>query len=203
MTIKPTFLIPLAIVLLLLLGWGGGAGQLLDTGAILHFTTWRAAHPDATWGIVQFTHLGGAFFLLALTAAVAAWLFWRGERWRAGGLLLTVGAGRLGIELLKWVVNRPRPSFDAHPVAVFSQSFPSGHAGNTMVTFLALALFAVPERWRGRALAIAAAMSVAIGATRPVLGVHWPSDVLGGWIYGAAIVSLMWRWWEGRARSAA
>jgi undecaprenyl-diphosphatase len=62
-----------------------------------------------------------------------------------------------------------------------------------MTTYLALAVFAAPERWRRPAVAAALVAALAIGATRPVLGVHWPSDVVGGWIYGLVVVTLAWR----------
>ena len=71
-------------------------------------------------------------------------------------------------------------------------------AGNSMLTFLAIALIAVPDRWRGRAVSLAIVASLAIGATRPYLGVHWPSDVIGGWAFGiawvVALVALSRRW---------
>ena len=67
-------------------------------------------------------------------------------------------------------------------------SFPSGHAANSMITFLALALILAPARYRAAAIAAATAASVLIGSTRPLLGVHWPSDVVGGWAFGIAWV---------------
>jgi undecaprenyl-diphosphatase len=175
------------------LGWLGGSGQALDEWVILHFQAWRGPNPGATGATILLTHAGGAPFLLALGAVGAGALLWLGERRRALMLVLTVLGGRIGVELVKLLVDRPRPAFDAHPVIVFSQSFPSGHAANSMVTYLALALFAAPERWRRAAVAGALVLAAAIGATRPMLGVHWPSDVLGGWIYGALVVAAAWR----------
>lgn len=195
-------MLALAVLLLVLLGWAGGAAQPLDIGVIRDFAEWRANHPQGTGWTILLTHLGGAPALVSMTGLAALWLWWRGHRARAGLLLLTVLGGRLMIETLKLTVNRPRPSIDAHPVVVFSQSFPSGHAGNSMLTFLALALYLLPERLRGRGLAAAVAGSLAIGATRPILGVHWLSDVLAGWLFGAAFVSLIW-WAFGARQSAA
>ncbi len=106
--------------------------------------------------------------------------------------------GRIAIEVLKLAIDRPRPAFGPHPVEVHSLSFPSGHAGNSMITFLAIAMIAIPERWRGRAVAIALSSSIAVGLTRPFLGVHWPSDVIGGWVLGigwvVALAALSRRW---------
>lgn len=190
--------------LFLMLGLVGGATFPLDVTAIRTAIGWRAEHPQATGWLILYTHLGSGPALLTMTAAGAGWLWWERERLRAAALVGSVLAARIGVEGLKLLVDRPRPSLDAHPVMTFSQSFPSGHAGNSMATFLALALFAAPERFRGAAVAAAVAASLAMGATRPMLGVHWPSDVLGGWIFGSAVVLLAWAWlrWQ-RGRSAA
>jgi undecaprenyl-diphosphatase len=191
-----------AALLFLLLGLLGGAGQRWEVELLGALGEWRRAQAEATLWVVRLTHAGGALFLLLLTAGGMLLLWLRGEARRAAALGMTVVAGRLGLELLKWLFDRPRPSFDVHPVMVFSQSFPSGHAGNSMITYAALALFLVPARWRGPALVAAFLFALAIGATRPILGVHWPSDVLGGWIYGAAVVALGWTI-SRRPRSAA
>jgi undecaprenyl-diphosphatase len=42
-------------------------------------------------------------------------------------------------------------------------------------------------------MAAALVAALAIGSTRPVLGVHWPSDVIGGWLYGLLVVTLAWQ----------
>ena len=65
-------------------------------------------------------------------------------------------------------------------------SYPSGHAAGSMVVLLTAALLL-----GGRRSMVAAIMlSVAIGITRPLLGVHWPSDVVGGWLWGAGFAML-------------
>ena len=67
-----------------------------------------------------------------------------------------------------------------------------------MITFLALALIAAPTKSRAAAITAAVAASALIGSTRPLLGVHWPSDVVGGWAFGIAWVvagaALTYRW---------
>lgn len=197
-------LLVVAAALFLALEWLGGITYPLDVAAISASGPWRAAHPQATAWIILYTHLGSAPALLTMTALGALWLWWKRERARTIGLVATVLGGRIGIELIKLLVDRPRPSLEVHPVVVHSQSFPSGHAGNSMVTFLAIALFVVPQRWRGPAVGLAVTASLAMGATRPVLGVHWPSDVVAGWIYGAALALLAALWLRRRiARNGA
>lgn len=168
---------------LVLAGLLGGNASILDRAAVRHFVEWRASYPDATSALIILTQLGGAPVLL-VAAAAAALVVVRRSRSAAFALLTTSLGGRLLIEFTKLAVGRPRPALDAHPVFVFSQSFPSAHAGNTMITYGAIALFAVPERWRPAAFAAAVAISLAVGVTRPVLGVHWPTDVIGGWCLG-------------------
>ncbi len=189
-------LLALALLLLLLAagGWGG-ADLLSDRAIVERFIGWRRAQPEAAGALVWLTHLGGAPVLLLATAA-AALATARRNRPAALALLATTLGGRLLVDSTKWLVDRPRPALDAHPVYVFSQSFPSGHAGNTMIAYGAIALFALPQRWRWPGLAAAVALSVLIGSTRPILGVHWPSDVLGGWCLGLLWLLACWTAWE-------
>ncbi|QNP62046.1 phosphatase PAP2 family protein [Streptomyces genisteinicus] len=129
-----------------------------------------------------------------LAAAVTVWL------WRRGDRLLAVwiaGASALGAALqqtLKALVGRDRPQWpDPVDTAQFA-AFPSGHAMTATLTcgLLLWLLHRDGVRGRARAWAVAlAAVSVAgVGFTRVYLGVHWPSDVLGGWLLGAAVVAV-------------
>jgi undecaprenyl-diphosphatase len=87
---------------------------------------------------------------------------------------------------------------------VHYQSFPSGHAANSMIVYLALALLAFDDpRHRRWAVAGALLLSFLIGLSRPMLGVHWPSDVVAGWAFGLLwtllVLGLSSRW-ERRAK---
>lgn len=96
-------------------------------------------------------------------------------------------------EVTKVVVARPRPPWD-HLVAARGLSFPSGHSLNSATSYGLLAVVA----WRttrlpllARRLAVAAGLALpfAVGCSRVALGVHYPSDVLGGWSGGLAFVA--------------
>jgi membrane-associated phospholipid phosphatase len=191
-----------AITSLVLLALAGGPEVEAELALLRRFAEWRAANPAETRAVILLTHVGSGPVLLSLAALGAGLLLWRGRRWEAAALAMAVVGGRLGIDLVKLTVGRIRPAVDLHPVETYSLSFPSGHAGNSMITFLALALFAAPAHWRRPAVGLALLLAFGIGATRPVLGVHWPSDVLAGWIYGAAVVSLAAAWLRRRQSGA-
>ena len=132
------------------------------------------------------TTLGNGAVLIMLTLIGSLTLLWRGKT--RPGLVLLSGTlmVRALVEAQKLVTNRARPI--EHPAldAVTSLSFPSGHAANSMLLLLALALLLARGRSRPWWIAAALALSVAIGVSRIMLGVHWPSDVVAGWAFGCA-----------------
>jgi membrane-associated phospholipid phosphatase len=140
------------------------------------------------------TFFGSYTALVPATLIGLAILAWR-RQGRAALLLLAITlSGRLLVELHKGWVGRVRPEDQEHLVAVQSYAFPSGHAANATIVYLSLALL-VPVAARGRRIgvALAAALAVAVGLSRPMLGVHWPSDVIGGWTLGLAWTLLLVR----------
>jgi undecaprenyl-diphosphatase len=111
--------------------------------------------------------------------------------------LVMVFAGRLVVELEKAMVARDRPPPLGRLVEVTSLAFPSGHAAYSMIAWLGLALLASTPRHRTAAVAMAVAVAIIVGLTRLVLAVHWPSDVIGGWAFGAGWALLFARLAEG------
>ena len=178
-----------ALILVFLLAFlFGGPENIVDVAVIRQSLGIRIAHPQLTTAMIALTHFGDAYATLGLGAVAALWLWLRGTRGRAYLLGAMVIGERLTMDGLKLLVGRPRPSIDAHPVATHSSSFPSGHAANTMAVFVAIALIAAPAAYRRAAVVAALAMSLLVGSTRPYLGVHWPSDVIGGWALGLIAV---------------
>jgi undecaprenyl-diphosphatase len=160
--------------------------------AVYHALYLQAGTPLARDAIV-FTKLGWGVILVLLTVAAAAYLFVRRKR-RTALLLIMVFGGRFLIELQKIIIDRPRPGVSPHLVAVNSYSFPSSHAANAMITFLAIGLL-LPVRQRNRAIAVGIGLAFAlqVGISRVMLGVHWPSDVVGGWAFGLLWVMICMR----------
>ncbi|HEV2044113.1 MAG TPA: phosphatase PAP2 family protein [Sphingomicrobium sp.] len=181
-------LVVAALLVFVVAGLVGGPDNMRDVAAIHSLEAYRTAHIALTAQAIMVTHFGGAPMLVAILLAATAWLAYSRE-WRpAISLVVIVIGGRIAVELLKLAIQRPRPFFSPYPVEIASLSFPSGHAANTLITFLALALIAAPPKGRAAAIAVAAATSLLVGLTRPLLGVHWPSDVVGGWAFGIAWV---------------
>ncbi|MGI5441600.1 phosphatase PAP2 family protein [Streptomyces shenzhenensis] len=128
-------------------------------------------------------------------AAAAGWLVWRRRAWWTALWLAAVCA--LGTALqqsLKAAVGRPRPVWPDPVDSAHYAAFPSGHA-MTATVVCGLLLWLLRHLGAGRALwrtavAVAAVCVLGAGLTRVWLGVHWPSDVLGGWLLGALVVTL-------------
>ncbi len=149
------------------------------------------------------TALGAGTILTLAVIAAAGLLLVRRRPLLAALVAASTLSGGLLVSWAKLQSGRDRPGVVPHLVDVTSLSFPSGHAANSAIVYLtlaALACAAVRER-RARQYLIAAALALValIGVSRVYLGVHWPSDVLAGWAFGA-LWALGW-WWAGiRAR---
>jgi undecaprenyl-diphosphatase len=181
------------------MGLIGGIDFPPDVAVIRHFEEVRAAYPGLTLSAVAITQAGSAWATIGGGLGVAAWLAWRRQFWLAAVLGATVVIERIALDGLKLLIDRTRPSFDLHPVLTHSSSFPSGHSGNTMAIFLTVALVAAPRQYRLAAVVSALLASLIVGVTRPFLGVHWPSDVVGGWALGAGIAIIAWSIAEARS----
>jgi membrane-associated phospholipid phosphatase len=164
------------------------------------------------------TTLGTALAYLLL--AGAGYWYWHKERsialpvaalsWMGVGLFLRFEISRL--------VARPRPSPTLRLVGAHGFAFPSGHTATATIgcgLMAALLWQVVARRWRLPLVTVSVVAAAAVGLSRSYLGVHWPTDVLGGWAYGIAWVGLgglilclgSWRRppgseisWRGRAR---
>jgi undecaprenyl-diphosphatase len=132
-----------------------------------------------------FTAFGEPTVLVGAGFVIAGWLWLRSRGRFALGLLVVILVGRGLSEVQKYWIARARPELEPHLVVVKTSSFPSGHATSSMIFYLALALALTAPGGQRRMAAIAAVLlSLAIGTSRVMLGVHWPSDVIGGWSFG-------------------
>jgi undecaprenyl-diphosphatase len=129
------------------------------------------------------TSLGSTIVLGLITFAVVGYLFLARKSAVAWLMLGAVLGGVALNTLLKFAFARPRPDFVTHAVRVFTTSFPSGHATLSAITYLTIRLYL---------MSLAGFQTVLIGLSRIYLGVHYPTDVLGGWCIGAAWAMGCW-----------
>jgi len=158
-----------------------------DRGAAARINALIAGHAGIVAVVKAVTWLGSGGVLWTVIGAAAVVLAIR-RRWRLALYLLVTGAGALVLDpVLKDLVGRLRPVV-AHPVAHGNgNSFPSGHSLSSIICYGALLLVFLPAtrgRWRRVFTAAIVTLVALIGISRILLGVHYISDVLGGWALG-------------------
>lgn len=136
--------------------------------------------------------------MFVLSALVVLFLLLQKRKLHAGLFSFAMIFGTACMEALKFFVRRPRPPISSAAVEASGWSFPSGHAMLSTIFFLSLlAIYRDFSKANSRTLrnkSISFALLLApflIGVSRIYLGVHWPSDVLSGFIFGIAIVALV------------
>ncbi|MEV4127601.1 phosphatase PAP2 family protein [Nocardia sp. NPDC049707] len=157
---------------------------------------WIIAHRNGTLTAVAVTvsDLGDTTTMAVLAVLACAVLAWR-RQWRN---LLLVGGASAGAAVLvvvgKQLVGRARPPVVDHLVVETNQSYPSGHSLGSAVVLGVLLVVVLPHLHRrpARITAIGAVggVVVAVGLSRLYLGVHWPTDIAAGWVFGACWLSI-------------
>ena len=139
-------------------------------------------HPGVVDALRVITALGKPQ-VLAVASVVAAVALALARRPRAAVFVVAATVGAWLVDNgLKDLIGRDRPVLDAPVASASGPSFPSGHAMTAAAAYGAIAVL-TPRRTRLVIGAIAVVV-VTIGFTRVALGVHWPTDVLGGWLFG-------------------
>lgn len=175
--------------------------QAMDEAIFLAFRTADdLAEPIGTASVEEamrdITALGGVTITtLLLLAAVALLAF--GGKWRTGLFVLgMIAGGILFTLLLKAGFDRPRPDLVPHGSHVLTASFPSGHSATAAVVYLTLgALLTRALDHAGQrvlVMGLAVLITLGVGVSRVYLGVHWPTDVLAGWLVGGGWALAAW-----------
>ncbi len=163
-----------------------------DALAVNYFAAHRARWVTSAMLIISF--IGDEPFLAGLALVGCLWLRSEGHR----SLLLLIG-GYLGIWVLesslKAALGRPRPPTGCMAVMVSGGAFPSGHAAMAATVYATIAYLTARQSC-GRTLRLciwssAAMVVLMVGFSRVYLGVHWPTDVLGGWSLGVLWLSIL------------
>jgi undecaprenyl-diphosphatase len=142
------------------------------------------------------TALGSRSVILLVVLAVLGYLGLQ-RRWGQLWLVAIAAAGGGAVStVLKELVGRPRPPLASPLAAAGSSSFPSGHAMLAAAVYLTLGVLlagiARPRRVKVYVLAVASLLVVLVGLSRIYLGVHYPTDVLAGWVGGLAWALVCW-----------
>jgi undecaprenyl-diphosphatase len=147
-------------------------------------------------GALDITALGSPTVLGLVVIAITGYLFLHGL-YRTGTFVFAASCGGWFLNwALKLAFERPRPSLVPHWREVSSSSFPSGHALTSAAVYLTLGTLLM-RLARGRlakfyCIAVAMLATLLVGATRVFLGVHYPTDVLAGWLIGLSWALLCW-----------
>jgi undecaprenyl-diphosphatase len=156
---------------------------------------WMAEHrtsfmDDVMRTITVFGSPAFTFIVLGIAAA-ATYVLMRSPMWFAF-MLLCMAAPALFDRFLKQLVERPRPNF-SRALDVSGFGFPSGHATSAATVAAALLVLVVvvgPARAGVFAWVASIGFALLVGVSRVYLGVHWPTDVLGGYVLGAGWVAI-------------
>lgn len=154
----------------------------------------NVVQPVIAWSF-SITELGSTDLVISFTilavAVLASVRHWHG----ALAVVLSVVCTQVVVDLTKTVVARPRPEANGALADASGASFPSAHSATSMALYAMLAFIAARECKGAMRIAIAAcgaAIVVAVGFTRVLLGAHYPTDVLAGWMVGGAVVVGSW-----------
>jgi len=159
----------------------------IDDGLI----TWLHGYwGSAADNVMLFFTTIGEVWVLGPLIAIATYALTRYGRWidAAGLVLAGLGAGLLNL-LLKDIFERARPNLFEGPIHLISYSFPSGHAMGSIATYGMLAFVGArltnQDPLRYTIVLVAALTVFLIGLSRVYFGVHYPTDVIGGYLAGA------------------
>jgi len=153
--------------------------------------------PDWLEGVLlDLTALGGSTALSLVIFSVVGFLLLQARYRTALVVAITSISGEVISAVLKQTFNRPRPSVVPHLRDVYTMSFPSGHAMESAIVYLtlgAILMRATESRLtKLYCLGMAMVLTLLAGVSRVYLGVHYPTDVIGGWMIGFVWASVCW-----------
>lgn len=192
----------IGILLILLGGWlfAEIASDVVARERITHIDQqlahWFHQHADSAWTplMIFITHWHAQVGIVLMALLLGVVFYRRRAHYWLASLLLAVPGGLLLNVLLKYIFQRPRPSFDDPILTLSTFSFPSGHASGSVLFYgmLAAYLVCITQSWGKRALVVTAAvlMVLLVAFTRVYLGMHFLSDVLAAMAVSSAWLSI-------------
>ena len=146
--------------------------------------------------LLDLTAIGGPIVLGLVVLSVVGFLVLQARYHTAIVVLATAASGEIATFVLKNAFLRPRPDVVPHLRDVTTSSFPSGHAMDSAIVYLTLGamLMRLAERRITKIYCIGMAifLTLIVGISRVYLGVHYPTDVAAGWMFGFFWASLCW-----------
>jgi undecaprenyl-diphosphatase len=151
---------------------------------------------ESTGWAEQLANLASTRTALAVTI-VGALILLVTRHWRGAiALALVYPVTQGAVQLVKVVVERPRPEANATVAEASGFSFPSAHSATSVAVYATIAFILIRASRHGHSrvavASLAAAVVLAVGLSRVLLGAHYPTDVLAGWTFGALLASLCW-----------
>jgi membrane-associated phospholipid phosphatase len=180
------FTLTVGLGLLLELAWAADGSTAFDS----QITHWFVDHRTPTWTDAMriVTSLGSSAVVVPLAILVVVVLLVARRRWLALLVALAVGGASLLSVLTKDVIGRDRPPLDLRLQQAHSSAFPSGHSTQAAATYFALAVVVMvlshSRPLRAVTWTVATLIVFLVGVSRVYLGMHWATDVLGGWLLG-------------------
>lgn len=174
--------------LVIALGFAVNTGHFrqLDIGVSNALNLQRGTSPDWLISLMYWVSwIGGGVqrYIIVAVLTVALWRWWGWGAALAMGLTTLVSA--MTSEVLKAHFGRVRPDLVPQLDIINNAAYPSGHANNAAVVYILFIMLVPQARHPGWQLA-AAFMILITGLSRIMLGVHWPTDVIGGWMLGTS-----------------
>lgn len=166
-----------------------GITDAWDTSVLL----WINSHASPAFDtfFVALTQLGGVRVVVAVTLVLTLYLIIKKQYLRAAFVVVSIGGAALLGAVFKAVFERTRPDLWEWLIHETSFSFPSGHATASMALALTIIVLMWRTKWRVITLIAGGVYVLAIGLSRLYLGVHFPTDILGGWLLSLGWVSLV------------
>lgn len=157
----------------------------------------RPIGPLWVTGVLEdLTALGGPTVTWLVILSLTGYLLLQTKYRTALFVFATVASGDLVNYAIKGVFSRTRPTVVPHLRDAFSTSFPSGHSMESAIVYLTLAAMLMRivdgRVTKAYCLGLALLITFLVGASRVFLGVHYPTDVIGGWIIGLFWATLCW-----------
>ncbi len=151
---------------------------------------------ESTGWAEQLANLASTQTALGVTIVGALLLLFT-RHWRGAiALALVFPVTQGAVQLIKVIVERPRPEVEAGVAEAHGFSFPSAHSATSVAVYATIAFILIRASRHGHSrvavASLAGALVLGVGFSRVLLGAHYPTDVLAGWTFGALVASLCW-----------